>query len=211
MDFSTFRFTHQYSTPLTLAIKRGLPDFVNLFLAQGNPLPSDVLHIALKHIGKRRTSEIIRALIQHNADVHAISEGNNPLHTLFASDNISLTRDFSSDEFKYACDISLENAQILVEAGCDIHAKNWGGRTPLDLATTNLQSQSVIQYLLDKGAHFRSDAIHALPHGPVIINPTVVCMMLSEVDAGATSSIGDMHRYVAHFLRISYWRLRRHL
>jgi ankyrin repeat protein len=188
-------------TPLYLAIKRRFLSVIQYLLDKGAHFHTDVIHTALKYPTNAFSHHfegfhdvspaVVRAMLLHGADPNLLSStGNNPLHTLL---------DYKPDrEWRYG---EVENSylqvtQILVDAGCEFDAMNADDLTPLHLAARR-QLPSIIQYLIQKGARFRSNAIHGIHDSPrhrdhTKVNMTVIHMMLLHgADVNSLSSTGN--------------------
>ena len=114
--------------PIYVAAKYGYVSVVEYLLSMQVPLSPDILLI-------RPAAALIRLLIRHGADVHAIAaNGNTPLH--FAIPPPWINKDGS-----------LDCIGILIDAGCDPRLPNASGETVFDVAAEN-GHLPVVQYLL---------------------------------------------------------------
>ena len=119
--------------PIQIAVARGLPSVVEYLLSRNAPFPPNILLDVWK--GEDATSsgvlKMVTSFLQHGADVCAIAaNGDTVLHVALAWQR------------NYLLDI----VDVLVRAGCNPHARDAGGRTPLELAAANGHS-GVAEYL----------------------------------------------------------------
>jgi ankyrin repeat protein len=145
---------HEGITPLQHAAMKQLPSVVKYLLQKGACCPSNAIQTALSTkfgVGyiNNISPGVIYILLQHGADAKILtSEGNNLLHIF-----LGLWHDGDSSQAEMMI------VQNLVELGCEFDAANCNGDTPLDIATMQ-QHYIIIKWLIDKGAHCKSDVLH---------------------------------------------------
>ena len=115
-------------TPIHLAAEHIYVSVVEYLLSLRVPLPPDILLVTLE-------PALVRLLIRHGADVHAIAaNGNTTLHSVMRPAWINK-------------DDPLDCAGILVDAGCNPRSPNASGKTVFDVAA-EMGHVPVVQYLL---------------------------------------------------------------
>ena len=121
-------------TPLHIAVSRGSISVVDYLLLRNVPFPSDILFFALRSRFSPifAFEEMIASLVHKGADIHARDpDQNTVLHGAMwiAPENLCL-----------------EVTKLFIAAGCDPHACDAMGSTPLELATNKGYSE-VAEYL----------------------------------------------------------------
>ena len=130
-------------TPVHLAVNRGYMSVINYLLSLGVPLPLDTLLTASASRSESITP-LVRFLIDKGADATIVAtNGDTALH-------LALEHGYEDDR--------LETTEILIGAGCDIHARNSAGETPV-LAAARGGHITIIEYLLSSGALLPSDSL----------------------------------------------------
>ena len=121
--------------PIQIAAARGfkLPSVVEYLLSRNAPFPPDILLAALgtQSLFSDGVLRMVSSFVEHGADVCVIAaNGDTVLHVALAWQR------------KHLLDI----VDVLVRAGCNPHARDAGGRTPLELAVANGRPK-VVEYL----------------------------------------------------------------
>ena len=135
-DPSAFNSSHK--TPMHVAVNRGYMSVIHYLLSLRAPLPPDII-LAASASYSDTIAPLVRHLIENGADATIVAEnGNTALH-------LALVRGLGHQ------DDPLETTKILVGAGCDIHARNSDGETPL-ISAARGGHIAIVEYLLSLGA-----------------------------------------------------------
>ena len=121
-----------------------------------------------KTIKENTNNEIIKVLLDAGADVNASGKGDTPLHCAITAPSYDNKRSrrlgFSTcnnpNDFCEGCEVDV--IKILLNAGADVNAIDWRGKTPLFLATEKIKDKKpspeinqvleVIELLNDAGS-----------------------------------------------------------
>ena len=149
----------QGETPLTIAVGHGYISVVELLLSGNTPLPSDILHVALR---RRRNFQMVQLLLRNGANVHTTaSNGTTILHLAiigheeYKNDDDDDDDDDDNDDDQeeedqyesYSESERLDLVKNFIEAGCNLTACNYGGKTVLEAAIERGYT-SVVEHLL---------------------------------------------------------------
>ena len=123
------------NTLIQVAVTRKRFSVVEYLLSNNAPFPPDILLTVLRHTWSPR---MVSLFVEHGADVSAISaNGDTLLHVAMAGGAFWL-----SDYFPL-----LDVLDVLVRAGCNTHARDAQGHTPLELAEARRYNIGVVEYL----------------------------------------------------------------
>ncbi|KAG2070268.1 ankyrin [Suillus decipiens] len=173
-------------TPLCLAIRHGSSNLLTYLIASGAHIPLDAIHDHLEDYWVDRS--VIQTLIQHGADVNAMRNGANTLHTLLAHENWR--------------DDWVRTAQLLIGGGCSIDVENGEGCTPLRLAI-RCGSLPLVKDLIERGARVSAYAIHDYLENDWVDHAIISAL----VQHGADVNVQLNHRNPLHsLLHHRYWK-----
>ena len=119
--------------PIQIAVARELPSVVEYLLSRNAPFPPDILLTVLRaqNVFPDGVLRMVSSFVERGADACVIAaNGDTVLHVALAWQRNHL----------------LDIVDVLVRAGCNPHARDAGGRTPLELAAANGHS-GVAEYL----------------------------------------------------------------
>lgn len=134
-DPSALNSSHK--TPMHAAVARGHIPIVSHLLLLRIPLPPNIL-LTASDSDLMTVAPLIRFLVEQGADTSIVTtEGDTALH-------LALSCQWGDQDDR------LETTKILIGAGCDIHACNSAGVTPL-LAAAMGGHIAIVEYLLAQG------------------------------------------------------------
>jgi ankyrin repeat protein/beta-lactamase regulating signal transducer with metallopeptidase domain len=141
---------NNYGVALQAAACYGHPALVDILIAAGADVNANTrngtpLHLAAragKRIDDETVGQIVKKLLEHGADVHAIDKqsGCTPLH-------------IASQKGR------AEMARLLIAAGAEVNAKDNQGRTPLSYAEGRYECRKVAELLRAHGATEETSAV----------------------------------------------------
>ena len=139
---------------IQVAVTLGRSSVVEYLLSYNAPFPPDILLTVLQHTSSPR---IVSLFVEHGADVSAISaDGDTVLHVALARQVRWL-----SDGRQV-----LGVVDVLMKAGCNRHARDAKGRTPLELATAK-GHYDVAMYLMVISLGFDVPSFLVSPRPPL--------------------------------------------
>lgn len=142
-------FNSSNKTPIHAAVDKGYISVVCYLLSLGIPLPPDIL-LTASATRPMNIAPLVSLLIDQGADPTVVStNGDTALH-------LAMARKDHDD--------CLETAIILVDAGCDIHARNSAGDTPFYVAA-RAGHIGVIEFFQSQGEPLPPDVILAAVTG----------------------------------------------
>ena len=175
----------QGNTPFHIAVERGHFSAAQYLLTLGAALPPDLLVTLKGYCWGRRTTPMIRFLVENGADVLARdSNGDSLLHNVL--------------QLLYDENEAFETIKLLVGYGCDPLGANSHGDTPLHIAIER-RHISVARHLLTLGAPLSPDLLVTRRY--YWLNQSTIAMtrflVENGVDVLARASDGDSVLHIA--------------